>query len=284
MSVPEHKARGQTAQPFGESVEEAGTSGGAADEAPPPASRRLHAMLAAAGQDAGETAGDALPEAASAPEAAETAEAAAQPDAPHDRVAPDGVAPDGKSAAPPRASRELRNAISAPPDDGAPDDGAPEEADSEPDRPPNRAAALAIRLGAMMGVVFAGVFVARLFDFALGLETRFEGLGVLAIYLVVLTVILAPSLQPRTRRQWIVVIGGFAAVIVAIAAGSAFARLMLQGKEFQHAGLYVEMVIEFGVMFAFWGLASLIFAEVLHRAGLQIGTEPGPSGAKPRDS
>ena len=94
-------------------------------------------------------------------------------------------------------------------------------------------------------------------------------------YLVVLAVILTPTLNPRTRRQWIVVIGGFAGVIRAIALGSAVARLMLMTRDFQHTGLYVHLAIEFGVMFAFWGLASLVFVEVLRRAGMNIGSQEG---------
>ena len=135
----------------------------------------------------------------------------------------------------------------------------------------NRAVSLAIRLGSMMAVVLAGVFAATLIDLSLGLQTRFQGLGILATYLVVLAVILAPSLNPRTGRQWIVVIGGFAVVILAIALGSAVARLMLMTKDFQHTGLYVHLAVEFGVMFAFWGLASLVFVDVLRRVGINIG-------------
>ena len=265
MSVPRHGKHGQPAQPFGDSPEVRGLPGdvenaAGEDEAPAPVSRRLQAMLDAAPQEPGETADDLPPDAPSAPGGRD------------DRAAPAG-APAEDPAPSLRAPRDLRTAISEPPGDCA-----PAEAVIEPERATDRAASLAVRLGSMMGVVIAGVFVARLFDFALGLQTRFQGLGVLAVYLVVLTVILAPSLNPRTRRQWIVVIGGFAGVIVAIAMGSAFARLMLQTKDFQNAGLYVEMVVEFGVMFAFWGLASLAFVRALRTVGLGIGVDPGPSG------
>jgi hypothetical protein len=226
------------------------------DEAPAPVSRRLQAMLDATAQEPAETAGDdPQPDA---------------PSAPGDRAAPAEAQAQSPSL---RASRDLRTAISEPPDPCA-----PAEPDNEPARAPNRAASLAIRLGSMMGVVIAGVFVARLFDFALGLQTRLQGLGVLAVYLIVLAVILAPGLHPRTRKQWIVVIGGFTGVIVAIAMGSAFARLMLQTKDFQNAGLYVEIVVEFGVMFAFWGLALLAFVRALRAVGLGIGVDPGSSG------
>ncbi len=270
MSVPGHRKRGDVAQPLGDSAEARGmpedaedavdAAGG--DEAPAAFSRRLQAMLDAAAQEPAETADEAQPDAPSAPRG------------PGDRATP-AQAPARTPAL--RASRELRTAISEPPGDGA-----PAEPDIEPERAPNRAASLALRLGSMMGVVIAGVFVARLFDFALGLQTRLQGLGVLAVYLVVLAVILAPGLNPRTRKQWIVVIGGFAGVIVAIAMGSAFARLMLQTKDFQHAGLYVELVVEFGVMFAFWGLALLAFVRLLRAVGLGIGVDPGPSGHGPQ--
>jgi hypothetical protein len=268
MSVPGHGKRGEAAQPLGDSAEvrsmpqdavDAVDAADAADvagedEAPAPVSRRLQAMLDATAQETAEMAGDdPQPDA---------------PDAPGDRAAP------AEAQSPSlRASRDLRTAISEPPGGCA-----PAEPDIEPERAPNRAASLALRLGSMMGVVIAGVFVARLFDFALGLQTRLQGLGVLAVYLVVLAVILAPGLHPRTRKQWIVVIGGFAGVIIAIAMGSAFARLMLQTKDFQNAGLAVEIVVEFGVMFAFWGLALLAFVRALRAVGLGIGVDPGPSG------
>ncbi len=277
MSVPGHRKRGEAAQPLGDSAEARGMPEGAVDavdaagedEAPAAFSRRLQAMLDAAAQESAETA-DGPPDAPSAPSG--PGDRAATPDTPARARAP---APARTPAL--RASRELRTAISEPPGDGAPAEPYMEP-DMEPERAPNRAASLALRLGSMMGVVIAGVFVARLFDFALGLQTRLQGLGVLAVYLVVLAVILAPGLNPRTRKQWIVVIGGFAGVIVAIAMGSAFARLMLQTKDFQHAGLYVELVVEFGVMFAFWGLAVLAFVRILRAVGLGIGGDPGPSG------
>ena len=276
MSVPGHGKRGDAAQPLADSAEARGRPEDAADaagedEAPAAFSRRLQAMLDAAAQEPAETA-DGSPDTLSAPSG--PGDRAATPDTTAEARAP------ARTRTPAlRASRELRTAISEPPGDDA-----PAEPDMEPERPPNRAASLALRLGSMMGVVFAGVFVARLFDFALGLQTRLQGLGVLAVYLVVLAVILAPGLNPRTRKQWIVVIGGFAGVIVAIAMGSAIARLMLQTKDFQHAGLYVELVVEFGVMFAFWGLALLAFGRALRAVGLGIGGDPGPSGHGPQGS
>jgi hypothetical protein len=265
MSVLRHGKRGRAAQPFGDSPEVRGLPGDAEeaageDEAPAPVSRRLQAMLDAAPREPSETAGDAPPDAPCAHRR------------PDDRAAP-AEAPAPARSPFLRAPRDLRTAIDEPPGDCV-----PAQPDVESEQTPDRAVSLALRLGSMMGVVIAGVFVARLFDFALGLQTRFQGLGVLAVYLVVLAVILAPGLNPRTRKQWIIVIGGFAGVIVAIAMGSAFARLMLQTKDFQNAGLYVEMVVEFGVMFAFWGLASLAFVRVLRAVGLGIGVDSEPSG------
>jgi hypothetical protein len=219
----------------------------AEQDAPPAVSGRMRAMLGAASPDEPE---DDLPNSAA-----------------------DDAAPE--EAAPLRAAREWRPAISEPPE---PEASAPAPAESEqadPEAPGNRAISLAIRLGSMMAVVLAGVFAATLIDLSLGLQTRFQGLGILATYLVVLAVILTPSLNPQTRRQWIVVIGGFAGVIFAIALGSAVARLMLMTKDFQHTGLYVHLAVEFGVMFAFWGLASLVFVEILRGVGINIGDQQG---------
>ena len=197
--------------------------------------------------------------------------------APEARPAAGADAPDSEAASvvPLRAARDLRPTMSEPPD---PEAVAPVPAESEeadPQAPGNRAISLAIRLGSMMAVVLAGVFIATLIDLGMGLQTRFQGLGILATYLVVLAVILTPSLNPRTPRQWIVVIVGFAGVICAIALGSAVARLMLLTKDFQHTGLYVHLAVEFGVMFAFWGLASLVFVEILRGVGINIGSQDG---------
>ncbi len=228
-----------------------------AQEDPPAVSGRMRAMLAAGSPERPEEAA-----AEAGPKVGEAA-GAGEPDVELAMVVPL------------RAARELRPAISDPP---APEPetaiSTPAESEeADPEAPGNRAISLTIRLGSMMAVVLTGVFAATLIDLGLGLQTRFQGLGILATYLVVLAVILTPSLNPRTRRQWIVVIGGFAGVICAIALGSAVARLMLMTKDFQHTGLYVHLAVEFGVMFAFWGLASLVFVEILRRAGMNIGSQ-----------
>jgi hypothetical protein len=264
MSVPRHGKRGPAAPSPGGSPEGRNLTGdleavAGQDEAPPSGSRRLQAMLEAASPEREET-----------PEAVESG----SPPAPCE--ADESPDPTEAKANPVRASRNLRTAISR-----ARDGGDPAHPVIATERTMNPAASLALRLVSMMGVVIAGVFIARLFDFALGLQTRLQGLGILAVYLVVLAVILAPGLNPQTRKQWTVVICGFAGVIVAIAMGSAFARLMLQSKDFQGAGLYVEIVVEFGVMFAFWGLAVLAFVRVLRGVGLGIGTESESSGQSP---
>ncbi len=279
MSIVDDKPRRRRMPVFGERKRApAGTEAApdqAGDDTPeagrddaPAVSTRLRAMLSAAPPDergagrSGDDPSDAAVDEAAAPRPSLAAGTA-------------GPVPGGANSAPLRAVRELRPAISEPPQ---PEAAAPSPAHSEeadPEAPGNRAVSLAIRLGSMMAVVLAGVFAATLIDLTLGLQTRFQGLGILATYLVVLAVILAPSLNPRTGRQWIVVIGGFAVVILAIALGSAVARLMLMTKDFQHTGLYVHLAVEFGVMFAFWGLASLVFVEVLRRVGINIGSGQG---------
>jgi hypothetical protein len=254
--------------PAGDGAPEAG------QDAPTAVSARMRAMLAAAPADEpeGGPAADDLPDLA--PDDPAPDEAAPQP---RPAAGTAGPIPGPARTAPLRAPRELRPPISAPPEPQAIAPAPSGSADADPEAPGNRAVSLAIRLGSMMAVVLAGVFAATLVDLTLGLQTRSQGLGILATYLVVLAVILTPSLNPRTARQWIVAIGGFAGVILAIALGSAVARLMLMTKDFQHAGLYVHLAVEFGVMFAFWGLASLVFVEALRRVGINIGSEPaGP--------
>ena len=255
---------GAETEPAGDGALEAG------QDAPPAVSGRLRAMLDApspAGPEAGAAEGGPTGPAdeGAAPQAAEP-----RPDAA-------SAGTDPAMAVPLRAPRELRPAISEPPEPELEADvpAPPGNEVADPEAPGNRALSLAIRLGSMMAVVLTGVFAATLIDLGLGLQTRFQGLGILATYLVVLAVILTPSLNPRTPRQWIVVIGGFAGVICAIAMGSAIARLMLLTKDFQHTGLYVHLAVEFGVMFAFWGLASLVFVEVLKRVGINIGSQQG---------
>ncbi len=188
----------------------------------------------------------------------------------------DRPAPDLSAAAPGQASGKL----GAPPE---PEETIlPGETREELELRTSKVQSLAIRLCLMMAVVFVGVFVAKLVDLALGLPTQFQGLGVLSVYLVVLTVMLSPSLNPKTRLQWVVVISGFAGVILAIAVGSALARLQLQADGVRHTNPYFELAVEFGVMFAFWGLAALAFSALLRRFGLTIGTESEPSrGARP---
>jgi hypothetical protein len=286
MSIADEKPRRRRMPVFGErrkASREAEAAPDPADdgaaETPTVVSTRMQAMLSAAPEAEPEGEPEAILGNDDPPEAAEVGPAIAPgAERPHRTAEQGNSAESSARAAPLRAMRDIRPAVSepAPPETCAPA-GAPSD-DADPEAPGNRAISLAIRLGSMMGVVLAGVFAATLVDLALGLQTRFQGLGILATYLVVLAVILTPSLNPRTRRQWIVVIVGFAGVIMAIALGSAVARLMLQTKDFQHTGLYVHLAVEFGVMFAFWGLASLAFVEILRRVGINIGSDPGDEG------
>ena len=271
MSIADKKPRRRRMPVLGERSKASGETE-AAPEPPvdgaPAVSARMRAMLAAApaNEPEGGPAAEERPD--SAPDDPAPNEAAPQPRPAAVTASP---IPGPARTAPLRAPRELRPTISAPPEPQAVAPAPSGSEDADPQAPGNRAISLAIRLGSMMAVVLAGVFAATLIDLTLGLQTRFQGLGILATYLVVLAVILAPSLNPRTTMQWIVVIGGFAVVILAIALGSAVARLMLMTKDFQHTGLYVHLAVEFGVMFAFWGLASLVFVDVLRRVGINIG-------------
>ncbi len=271
MSFADDTPRRRRMPVLSKATSKAGPAGdGAPEDAQGTASAvsgRMRAMLGAASPD-GPEARAAGPDAT---DAAVEEGASVESQAAGETIEPDT----DNAAAQLRATRELRPAISALPEPEETERVIQRTEEADPAAPGNRAISLAIRLGSMMAVVLTGVFAATLIDLALGLQTRFQGLGILATYLVVLAVILTPSLNPRTPRQWIVVIGGFAGVICAIALGSAVARLMLMTKDFQHTGLYVHLAVEFGVMFAFWGLAALVFVEILRRAGINIGSQQG---------